>query len=144
MLVLRSTTLQASRAGCANHEFRSIVAAPGDTSRLLGHDALELHFYTAEIREICAERGVATDKLGYGVARQLAERLADAEAVDTASELCDLLGDAVYDRAPNEKCIRLGSGAGLVFRSAHPGAKTPTNWTMTTRMMIVSIGPLDG
>jgi hypothetical protein len=105
---------------------------------------LELHFYTAEIREICAERDVATDKLGYAVARQLAERLADAEAVDTASELCELLRDAIYERTPDEKCIRLGSGNGVVFRSAHPRGQTPTDWTMTTRMMIVAIGPIDG
>ena len=108
---------------------------------------MELHFYTAEIWEICAERDVATDKLGYAVARQLADRLADVEAVDTASELCDLLGNATYDRTPNEKCIRLGLGYGLVFQSAHPGSGvggSPTDWTITTRMMIVAIGPVDG
>jgi hypothetical protein len=107
---------------------------------------LELHFYTAELRQICAERDVATKKFGYAVARRLAERLADIDAADTADELCELLGNDVYSNGQHEKCIRLGPKSVLVFRSAHPGDvenDSPTNWTVTTRMMILSIGPVD-
>jgi hypothetical protein len=53
---------------------------------------LELNFYAAELREICEKRAVAAAELGYGVARVLAERLADIEALDIGSELCDILG----------------------------------------------------
>jgi hypothetical protein len=64
---------------------------------------LELTFQTAELRDICEKRTVAAKELGYAAARELAERLADIEALDTVSDLSLLLGDAICDRSPTEK-----------------------------------------
>jgi hypothetical protein len=109
---------------------------------------LELHFHTAELREICEKRAVAAAELGYAVARELAERLADIEALDTVSQLCDMLGESIYDKSPDEKCLRLSSGFVVVFKSAHPSLAGATarvsDWKKTTRMMITAIEPVNG
>jgi hypothetical protein len=109
---------------------------------------LELTFQTAELREICEKRTVAATELGYAAARELADRLADIEALDTASELSVLLGDAICERSPTEKALRLDSGFRVVLVSAHPtppGAPTgATDWNTTSRMKITAIEPLNG
>jgi hypothetical protein len=109
---------------------------------------LELTFHTAELREICEKRAVAAAELGYAAARELAERLADIEVLDTVDELCLLLGEAICDRSPTEKCLRLNSGFGVVFASAHPspldGAPKATDWKNTHRMKIMAIEPVNG
>ena len=108
---------------------------------------LELTFHTAEIREICEKRDVAAAELGYAAARELAERLADIEALDTVTELSLLLGDAICDRSATEKSLRLNSGFHIVFVSAHPSPEaTPkaTDWKNTSRMKITAIEPING
>jgi hypothetical protein len=109
---------------------------------------LELTFHTAELREICEKRAVATAKLGYAAARELADRLADVEVLDTVADLCLLLDAAICDRSPTEKFLRLNSGFDVVFVSAHPsppvGAPKATDWKKTSRMKITGIEPTDG
>lgn len=108
---------------------------------------LELTFQTAELREICEKRSVAVAKLGYAAARELAERLADIEALDTVADLSLLLPEALYDRSPTEKSLSL-TGFHVIFVSAHPspaGATSKTtDWKKTSRMKITSIEPLNG
>jgi hypothetical protein len=108
---------------------------------------LELTFHTAELRDICEKRDVATAKLGYAAARELAEKIADIEALDTVADLSGLLGEAIRDRSPTEKSVRLNSGFDVVFVSAHPpsgASPEATNWTETTRMKITAIEPING
>jgi hypothetical protein len=109
---------------------------------------LELHFQTAKLREICEKRNVAAVELSYPAARELAERLADIEAVDNVPELCELLGAAISDKSPTEKCLNLSSGFVVIFQSAHPWptGSTPeaTDWGMTTRMKVIAIEPVNG
>jgi hypothetical protein len=109
---------------------------------------LEFTFHTAELREICEKRAVAAAKLGYAAARELAERLADIEALDTVADLCLLLGASICDRSPTEKFLRLNSRFDVVFVSAHPsppeGPPKATDWQKTSRMKITGIEPTDG
>jgi hypothetical protein len=77
---------------------------------------LELTFHTAELREICEKRSVAAAEFGYAAARELAERLADIEALDTVAELSLLRPEAICD----------------------------TDWKTTSRMKITSIEPING
>jgi hypothetical protein len=109
---------------------------------------LELTFQTAKLREICEKRAVATVELGYDVARELADRLADMEALDTVAELADLLGEAICDRSATEKSLRLVSGFRVVFVSGHPSpariAPRTTDWKETTRVKITAIEPFNG
>ncbi len=104
---------------------------------------LELTFQTAELREICEKRAVATAELGYAAARELSDRLADIEALDTVAEFSQLLGDAMSDRSPTEKSFRLTAGFDVVFVSAHttPDGVAPpaTDWERTHRMRITAI-----
>lgn len=106
---------------------------------------LELTFHTAELREICEKRDVAAAKLGYAAARELADRLADIEAVDTVADLAELLAEAMCDRGSTEKCFRLNSGFDVVFVSAHPPSQeanpNATDWAKTSRMKITAIEP---
>jgi hypothetical protein len=109
---------------------------------------LELTFHTSELREICEKRSVAAAELGYAAARELAERLADIEAIDTVAELSLLLGEAIRDRSPTEKSLHLNSGFHVVFVSAHPltaaATSRATDWKATTRMKITAIEPING
>ncbi len=109
---------------------------------------MELTFQTAELREICEKRDVAAAKLGYAAARELAERLADIEALDTVADLSALLGEAICDRSPTEKSLHLNSGFDVAFASAHPtpaeGASKATDWTKTSRIKITAIEPVNG
>ena len=109
---------------------------------------MELTFHTAELREICEKRAVAAAELGYAAARELAERLADIEVLDTVADLSLLLGEAICDRGPAEKSLRLNSGFDIIFVSAHPppaGATLKaTDWTKTSRMKIMAIEPING
>jgi hypothetical protein len=108
---------------------------------------LELTFHSAELREICEKRDVATAKLGYAAARELAERLADIEALDNVADLSALLGEAICDRSPTEKSFRLNSGFDVVFVSAHASpadAAKSIDWTKTSRMKIIAIEPING
>lgn len=114
-----------------------------------GAKRLELTFQTAELRDICEKRDVATAKLGYAAARELAEKIADIEALDNVADLSGLLGEAICDRSPTEKSLRLKSGFDVVFVSAHPpppeaAAPEATDWTETTRMKITAIEPING
>jgi hypothetical protein len=109
---------------------------------------LELTFQTAELREICEKRTVAATELSYAAARELAERLADIEAIETVAELSLLVGEALHDRSPTEKSLRLNAGFHVIFVSAHPSAagSTPkaTDWKKTSRMKITAIEPING
>jgi hypothetical protein len=109
---------------------------------------LELTFQTAELRELCEKRAAATAELGRDAAGELADRLADIEALDNVAELSDLLGAAILDRNATEKSLRLDSGFSVVFTSGHPSppgvAPTPTDWKKTTRMKIIAIEPTNG
>jgi hypothetical protein len=109
---------------------------------------LELTFHTAELREICEKRAIAAAKLGYAAARELAERLADIEALDTVADLSVLFGGAVCDRGPSEKSFRLNSGFDVVFVSGHPSGagldSKATEWAKTNRVKITAIEPANG
>jgi hypothetical protein len=109
---------------------------------------LELTFNTAELRDICEKRAVAAEKLGYAAARELADRLADIEALDTVADLVQLLGQAVRDRGRHAKSFQLEAGFDVVFKSGHPALSTdnpePTNWDATTRMKILAIEQVNG
>lgn len=109
---------------------------------------MELTFQTAELREICEKRDVAAAELGYAAARELAERLADIDALDTVASLFELFGEAICDRSPTEKSLRLNSGFDVVFASAHPtpgrAAPKTTDWTRTSRMKITAIELVNG
>jgi hypothetical protein len=111
-------------------------------------DRLELTFHTPELRDVCEKRTVAIAALGYQSARELAERLADIDAVGTATELSELLGRAMTGRSPHEKCVHLNSGFDLILESAHPsplGSKPrATDWEKTTRMKVTAIEPVNG
>jgi hypothetical protein len=109
---------------------------------------LELTFHTAELRDICDKRAKATAQFGYAAGRELADRLADIEALDTVADLSLLLGEAICDRTPNEKVLHLDAGYDVIFVSAHPqrskGAPKPTNWTTTSRVKIIAIEAANG
>jgi len=105
---------------------------------------LELTFQTAKLREICETRSVAVAELGYAGARELADRLADIEAVDTVIELAQLLGETIQDRSAIAKSLRLESGFDIVFVSAHPtlqetGSSIAPDWKTITRIKITAI-----
>ena len=110
---------------------------------------MELTFHTAELREICEKRDVAAAKLGYPAARELADRLADIEAVDTVTDLSQLLGDeTICDSGTHEKTLHLKSGLHIVLVSAHTDAmsapqKAP-EWANTTRIKIMAIERSNG
>lgn len=111
-------------------------------------NCVELTFHTAELREICEKREVAAAELGYAAARELADRLADIEAIDTVAELSLLLGEAIRERSPTEKAVRLNSGFDVVLVSGHPlvaaATSNATDWTKTSRMKITAIEPING
>jgi hypothetical protein len=113
------------------------------SSGLARINRLEITFHTADLREICEKRSVAAARLGYAAARELAERLADVDALDNVAELSSLLGDAICDRSPTERSLRLNSGFQVVFVSAHPSSagasQHATDWTATSRMKITAI-----
>ena len=106
---------------------------------------MELTFLTAALREVCEKRAVAVANLGYAAARELSDRLADIQAVDSVDELSQLLGQAISDKSATEKALRLDTGHEILFSSAHPLAgKAPsemTDWTKTSRMKILAIEP---
>ena len=142
---------KATRAGCENRSFgarlRSLQLSVGCVLAKVGR--LELTFQTAELRDICEKRAVATAELGYAAARELAERLADIGAVDTVAELSELLGAAINERSAHEKCrLHLKSGFDVILELAHPspsGSKPrSTAWDKTTRMKVTAIEPIDG
>lgn len=143
--------LTARPGSCANQRFagqlRQLIPF-GWTQRSSRVNWLELTFQTAELREICEKRAVATTELGYDAARELEGRLADMEALETVADLCQLLGEAILDRSATEKCLRLRAGFNIVFTSAHPrrpGAESKaTDWEKTTRMKITAIEAVNG
>ena len=104
---------------------------------------LELSFSTAEIRDVCELRARAAERLGREAAIELEQRLADAEAVECAGELCALFPDAITERSGDRRSLRLSTGHEIVFGSGH--LKTPitsqgaTNWAKVTRIRIVAI-----
>jgi len=106
---------------------------------------LELTFHTAKLREVCEKRAAATAELGYAAARELSDRLADMEALDTVAELSRMFGKAILARSETEKALRLNSGFDVVFVSGHPlrPITEPTDWETITRMKIIAIEPVD-
>jgi hypothetical protein len=86
--------------------------------------------------------------LGYAAARELEDRLADIEALDTVAELSQLLGEMIWDRSSTEKALQLHSGFQVVFISGHPlpagAAPKSTDWEKTTRMKITAIEAIHG
>jgi hypothetical protein len=109
---------------------------------------LEITFQTAELREICEKRDVATLELGYAAARELADRLADIEAVDTVAELSQLLGELICEESLTERFVRLESGFRIFFVSAHRepvgSASQSTDWEKTSRVRIIAIEQING
>jgi len=108
---------------------------------------LELTFRTAELRETCEKRDVAIARMGYDAARELEERLADIEAVDTVGELSELLGPAMGDSGGTEKFVSLQAGFQVRFSSAHPRdaeSQQPIDWSQTSRVKILGIEKIDG
>jgi hypothetical protein len=104
---------------------------------------LELPSFTPEIRDICEKRSVATAKLGYASALELARLLADFEAFDRYSEFEALFGSQVSNVNKSEKRIVLKTGISVVFRSGHPRnlgtSAAPTDWSTVSRLMITAI-----
>jgi hypothetical protein len=104
---------------------------------------LELSSSTAEIREILFKRSVATAKLGYACALELARVLADFEAFDRYSEFGTLFANQVSDVTESKKRIVLKTGHSIVFRSGHPRnlgtSAAPTDWSIVSRLMITAI-----
>jgi hypothetical protein len=104
---------------------------------------LELPSSTAEIRDICEKRSVATAKLGYASALELARVLADFEAFDRYSEFEALFGSQVSNVSNSEKRIVLKTGVSIVFRSGHPRnlgtSAVATDWSKVSRLMIIAI-----
>lgn len=104
---------------------------------------MELSSSTAEIRDICEQRGEARAKLGDDAALELARVLADIEAFDTFADFTATFGHLITDRGEAEKCFRMETGHLIVFRAGHPrnlGSRaTPTDWVNTTRLMITAI-----
>lgn len=134
-----------SRYSCANQR---LLVDHLSARSVSGTHRLELHFLTAELREVCEKRSAATTAFGYAAARELADRLADVDAVDNVNELSQLLGQAVSDRSSMEKSLRLEAGYSIVFGSAHPeDLKVPmqmTDWAKTSRIMILAIEANNG
>jgi hypothetical protein len=109
---------------------------------------LELTFQTAKLREICERRDTATSELGYAAARELSERLADIEVLDSVADLCQLLGPLILEMSPTQKAIRLSAGWRVIFVSGHnlPPEVTLTtaDWKKTSRMKITAIEATNG
>ena len=91
---------------------------------------------------------MAAKELGYAAAKELADRLADIEAVDTVDELSVLFGDLMGDRSATERFLTLSVGLRVVFVSGHsfPATARPkvTDWKKTSRMKIIAIESIDG
>ena len=108
---------------------------------------MELSSSTAEIRDICEQRGEAAAKLGYAAATELARVLADIEASENFAEFQTMFGHQLCDRGAAEKCFQMKAGYSIVFRSGHPRnlgtTPTATNWPKTTRLMITAIEATD-
>jgi hypothetical protein len=108
-------------------------------------DRVELVFATTRLRSICENRKTAKTALGEDAARELATRLADFAASTTVAELTDLFGDAMIDRPPSERSLRLHTGYNLVFRAGHVtppvDADGATDWTQVTRIQVVALEP---
>jgi hypothetical protein len=105
---------------------------------------LELTFHTAELRDICEKRSVASAKLGHAAAAELAARLADIVAVDNVAELCAIAD--VCDHGPVQKWVRIG-GFRVIFESAHPlgrdEVRAKVDWRRARRVRIMSIERTD-
>lgn len=104
---------------------------------------VELSSSSAEIREICEKRSVATEKLDYANAIELARVLADFEAFDRYSEFESLFGTQVSNISNSEKRMTVKLGLSIVFRSGHPRnlgtSAAPTDWSKVSRLMITAI-----
>lgn len=114
---------------------------------MLGMMWLVITFATAELREICENRDAASDSMGHEAALELADRLADVDAVATAAELSRLLGLAVGDLSPSEKFIQLETGFQVRFGSAHvrdAGNQQQIDWSVTRRVKILGIEKSNG
>jgi hypothetical protein len=108
---------------------------------------LEITFLTADLREICEKREAAMASMGNDAARELAERLADIDAVETVEGLSQLLGNAMGEFSATEKLIQLEAGFHVRFGSAHPkdaAADEPIDWSKTSRVKILGIEKVDG
>ncbi len=110
--------------------------------------SLILNFPTEALREICAKRDVAIAKLGTAAALELAQKLAEMEACETAAEFFGLYTGVIFDVSDTEKCLQLTSGHRVLLRSGHPSHPNPpapvTDWGHITRLRIVSIEASNG
>ncbi|WP_291002477.1 hypothetical protein [Hyphomicrobium sp.] len=107
---------------------------------------MELSFATAALRSICEKRQKASAALGKVAAIELAARIADLVACETASELIDLFPEDIVALNPRERAIRLRAGLELRFCSGH--VKTPTSgagtdWSRVTRIKIIGLETVD-
>lgn len=86
---------------------------------------------------------MATEKLGFANAAELARVLADFEAFDRYSEFEALFGSQVTDINSFEKRILLRAGFSVAFRSGHPRnlgtSAVPPDWSNVSRLMITAI-----
>jgi hypothetical protein len=108
-----------------------------------GRTKLELSFSTAQVREICEKRKDAMDALGAAAATELAERLADIDAMGTAAELMELFSGDLERSSADEFALLLRAGYRVVMRSGHPKRPATTagtaDWSKVTRLRIVAI-----
>lgn len=109
---------------------------------------LELNFLRAELRDICEIRAVALEKLGPMVAVQLAIRLADAEAVDTADEFFGLYPDEAIAVGTDDFNLEFTSNATLALRAGNVKAPRDENgdidWSRVDRLLVTAIEVKNG
>lgn len=102
---------------------------------------MHLSFQTEEIRDICEKRAAAAAALGLAISLELAQRLADIDAVDTVADLMLLFSEIAFEREDDTCGLRLSNGLVLSFRSGH--VKTPLgstgkpDWAKVTRVRIM-------
>jgi len=99
---------------------------------------LEIAYTTTELRDLFRFPATALAQFGANVARLLAIRFADLEALQNAAELetlgamqCDAGGDKYLE-------LPLAEGVVLIIKPNHP-KRTMTDWANVTRVKIAAI-----
>lgn len=104
---------------------------------------MELSFSTAELREICEKRENAVAVLGSQAAAELAQYLADIEALATVVELASMHAAIVNVRSNTELSLQLSTGHMVVFGSGHAkrasAKRGATDWGSVSRVRIMAI-----
>jgi hypothetical protein len=86
---------------------------------------------------------VAIDTLGEALAIELAQKLADIEAVDSVAELERLYPDGIQQAERHTRSLELTAGGRLQFRPSH--LRTPltpdgrVEWRKVTRVRITAV-----